>query len=113
MAPFAAPLLRMFTATHLGNESALRQGTDRSALRRVYAACRSAWIRSSRVVTWLQLAKVRVSDNCLSHNNFAIESLRPALASACTSTLSHFRAGCEAPLSPNRCLKVGSRGGVK
>jgi hypothetical protein len=28
----------------------LRQDTDRSARRRVYEACRSAWIRSSRVV---------------------------------------------------------------
>jgi len=52
MFPFAPRLLRTFTAAHLGNESALRQGTDRSALRRVYAACRSAWIRGSRVVTW-------------------------------------------------------------
>ncbi len=39
----------------------LRQGTDRSALRRVYAACRSAWIRSSRVVTWFQLANLWVT----------------------------------------------------
>ena len=38
MFPFAPRLLRTFTATHLGNESARRQGADRSALRRVYAA---------------------------------------------------------------------------
>jgi hypothetical protein len=58
MSPFAPRPLRTSNATHLGNESALRQETDRSTLRPVYAACRSAWIRSSRVVTWFQLANV-------------------------------------------------------
>ena len=61
MFPFAPRLLRTVTATRLGNESALRQETDRSALRPVYAACRSVWIRTSRVVTWFQLVKVRLT----------------------------------------------------
>jgi hypothetical protein len=61
MSPFAPRLLRPLNATRLGNESASRQETDRTALRPVYAACRSAWIRSSRVVTWFQLANLRVA----------------------------------------------------
>ena len=56
MSPFAARLGTL-NATALGNESACRQETDRR-LRPIYAACRSAWIRSSRVVTWLQLPNV-------------------------------------------------------
>ena len=54
MSPFAPRLLRTLNATALGNESALRQETDRSALRPIYVACRNAWIRTSRVVTWFQ-----------------------------------------------------------
>jgi hypothetical protein len=61
MSPFALRLLRTLNATRLGNESALRQETDRSALHPVYAACRSAWIRTSRVVTWFQMVKVRLT----------------------------------------------------
>jgi hypothetical protein len=61
MSPFAPRLLRTLNATRLGNESAFRLETDRSALRPVYAACRSARTRSSRVVTWFQLTNVWVT----------------------------------------------------
>jgi hypothetical protein len=60
MSPFALRL-RTLNAAAIGNESAFRQETDRSASAQIYAACRSAWIRSSRVVTWFQLTKVRLT----------------------------------------------------
>jgi hypothetical protein len=53
MSPFALRV-RTLNAAALGNESA---GLSVSCLNRpIYPACRSAWIRSSRVVTWFQLA---------------------------------------------------------
>src|SRR5262245_4203939 len=69
MSPFALRL-RTLNATALGNESALRQETDRSGPRPIYAACRSAWIRSSRAVTWFQLANVRLTTDPHSFRQF-------------------------------------------
>jgi hypothetical protein len=61
MSPFALRL-RSLNAAAIGNESAFRQETDRSASTRSTQACRSAWIRSSRIVTWFQLAKARLTN---------------------------------------------------
>ena len=60
MSNFAPLPLQAVTITHLGDEAALTQ-TDRSTARPVYAACRSAWISSSRILTWFQLVKVRLT----------------------------------------------------
>src|SRR2546423_13953421 len=66
MSPFALRV-RTLNAAALGNKSAFRPEDTPECLRPIYPACRSAWIRSSRVVTWFQLANVRFTEQILSN----------------------------------------------